>query len=328
MERSRRATAFAGSLLPARFLADRAAELGIERIVVIHRIHEESYAYVADRVAGLQITRLRGGAASRAVQVIAQVLAAKLARRPVIFFHECCWPVFDVAVILLRPPGAFFPQITMAGFDPIAPSEWPMPSRWHHRLRRRLFAPFLKWFVVYRSAKLWGEEGYDYFLSCRGYPPSIEVHPVAERPVSVRVAVDGPPRVLFLTGSESVDNDYLIEVYQRVMRLAHDAGFQVFMKDHPLYRLGLDLPFATVLDAAMPIELVDDGFDVAVAVASTALFSVGRRKVSIVRLIESMATEIKDARVRYLKSVPGGDSIEFPATLDDVRRVFETSRRC
>jgi len=112
----------------------------------------------------------------------------------------------------------------------------------------------------------------------------------------------------------------LRQMYSSLMQAARDSGWSVFFKDHPMARLSLDVPEGcTEIDATVPIELVDRDFAVAVGVASTAILSVGERKLSLVRALAAMPETVKDARARHLTALPGGGAIEFPASVAAAR---------
>ena len=328
----RAATAFVASLLPARFLVERAVSLNIRTVVVVSPIHEQSYAYVAERVPGLRVARLQGGTLRVATAIAWALLSARARRRDVVFFHECCWPVFDLLIGVVKPTGSFFPQVTMAGFDAVEPTQVRASSGSNGRAKALFLRLFASRFRVYRAPKNSGAAGYDYFPSYRRYPPSIRVFPVAAQqarpgggPARGRVR---SARVIFIGGTEvAVPDDDLRRMYEMLIQIARDAGYTVFIKDHPLSRLNINGGDACVaIDPAMPVELVDQSFDFAISVASTALLTVGDRKIAFVNALEAMPENVKQMRVNHLLSLPGGDAVEFVSSADDVRRALVAAR--
>lgn len=317
-----RATAFAASLLPAGFLVERATALNIGTVVVLNDVHERSYAHVAARVPGLRVERLRGQTIRVAFALARRFAGARMSGEPIMFFHECCWPAFDLLIWLLRPAGSFFPQVTMASFD-VAPSGELGTGRRALALRLLSHA-----FTIYRAPKNSGMPGYDYFPSFRAYPPSIRIFPVQPRIHSRGTSCPDGRSVIFIGGTEvGIADEPLRGMYTALMQTARQSGWSVFFKDHPLARLSVTLPDGCVaLDAALPIELIDREFTLAVGVASTAILSVGDRKLSLVRTLEAMPQEVQDARTRHLKALPGGDAVEFPSSLAAVRAALLDAR--
>lgn len=314
---------FVASLLPARFIVQHAATLRVREIVVLNAIHEQSYAYVARRLDGATVTRLPGGMVWSSVGIVVRLLLAKIRGQSVTFFHECCWPVLDLAVAVIRPSGSFFPQVTMSGFDVIEPGEVPPPARWSRRFQFLLLRTVLDRFIVYRAQKQSGAAGADYFFAFRRYPPSIAVFPIADRSNSAERGRETDARdVLFISGTEAVEDDYLRRVYLEMIQAAQREGYGVFIKDHPIYRLNVPVDAGVVIDPAMPIELIEQRFTFAVGVASTALLGVGRRKISIVNALDEMSDDVKRRRISHLKSLAGGDRVEFVSTAAEFQRIL------
>jgi hypothetical protein len=324
------AVAFVASLLPARFLVDGAAELGITDIIVGSRTHERCYAYVADRLTGVRVSRLNEGRIAATLSLAWRLAAAKWRGRPVIFFHECCWPEFDLLVTLLRPVGRFYPQVSMAGLQAVGLAEWAPATTWAGRLKRLAFKPVQGRFRLYRSPKLSGASGDDYFLSIRDYPPTIATF----RPDSAstpglpsRTGQAPSRRVLFVVGLESVPDGYLRQLYLALIQAAQQSGLAVSIKDHPIYRLDIPCESCEHIDSAMPAELVTGDFAFVIGIASTGLLAVKGRKISCLRILEPMSDAIKRMRMNHLLSLPGGDQVEFPATLDEIKQVFHEHER-
>lgn len=326
--------AYVGSLLPARFLVDYGAALDVRRIVVLTETHRQSFSYVARRLPGVEVVRLGGGTVAGTARLAWQLLVAKMRGRRVVFFHECCWPAFDVLVSLIKPEGLFFPQVTMAGFEP-APLREAARAGEDGGVARRLFAAVLgDRFVAFRAPKDHGAGGDDFLVACRQYPPCVKVFPVGYAPAEGRRPGDRPPapdsnaravpRVIFVGGSEPIADDALATIYDRLMRVAHAAGYEVYLKDHPLHRMTVACDVCTEIDPAMPIDLVDDRFAISIGVASTALFEVGDRKISILEALDDMPEDAKRVRRERLFSQHRSDArrIEFVQRLDELEAIL------
>lgn len=316
------------SLLPASLIVEQGRELGIREIVVLNETHEQTYRHVAGRLDGVSVSRLSANPLVAALAVARRFVAARRRRHRVVFFHECCWPAFDLLVAAIKPRGAYFPQVFMSpGYERIGVADWQPGPGWKSRLRRLLMLPVLDSFEIYRSPKLSGENGYGYYFSMRNYPPTIDVHPVGARRGAARAAAGdsaSPCRVLFVVGVESMPDEVLRQTYGRLIAAAQAGGYAVVIKDHPIYGLRLDCDSCEHIDPAVPVELLGRDFDFAIGIASTGLLAAGRRKVSIALALNEMAPEIRRMRVDYLQSLPGGGAVEF---LDSLEAVDDLLRR-
>ena len=329
-----RTIAFVGSLLPARFLLERGEELNVRRIVVLNRTHQRSFEYVARHVPASRVSRLGGGRFVAAARLAGHLVAARLMRRRVLFFHECCWPLFDLLVSVVRPHGLFAPQVTMDGFEALNVDELPLPGAWPRRLTRALFGRLLRNFIVYRAPKDSGEEGYSYLLAMRAYPGSIQVAPVGRRhgaagprPAPEATLPGAVPRILLIGGTEPVPDEDLRNLYTAVVEIGRAEGYEVFFKDHPIHSMGFACKSCAVIDPALPMELVTEHFAFSVGVASTAIFGVGDRKLSIMNLLE-LPKAVRQVRRERLLSHPDSDPgrLEFVADLAALGSILRAAR--
>jgi hypothetical protein len=315
------------SLLPASLIVEQGRELGIREIVVLNETHEHTYRHVAERLDGVRVSRLSANPLLAALAVARRFIAARRHNHRVVFFHECCWPAFDLLVAAIKPRGAYFPQVFMSpGYERIEISDWQPAPGWKARLRRLVLSPVIHNFEIYRSPKLSGETGYGYYLSMRQYPETVDIHPVASRrggPPAVAGA-PSPRSVLFVVGVESMPDETLRRVYARLIAAAQAGGYAVAIKDHPIYVLGIDCDSCERIEPTIPVELLGRDFDFAIGIASTGLLAAGRRKISIVRGLAEMSAELQQMRVDYLRSLPGGNAVEFADTLVDVEALLRS----
>lgn len=330
-----RSIAFVGSLLPARFLLERGVEFNVRRIVVLNRTHQRSFEYVARHIPASRVSRLGGGRLVAAALLTGHLIAAKLMRRRVLFFHECCWPLFDLLVSVVRPHGLFAPQVTMDGFKTLSVDELPLPGSWLRRVTKAVFGRMLQNFIIYRAPKDSGEQGYNYLLAMRAYPRSIEVSPLARRPgagarrpAPESIAPGAVPRILLIGGTEPVPDEDLRRLYTAVVEIGRAEGYDVFFKDHPIHGMGFESKSCAAIDPALPMELVTDRFSFSIGVASTAIFGVGDRKLSIMNLLEAMPEPVRQVRRERLLSHPDSDPgrVEFVADLGALGRILRAAR--
>lgn len=329
---------FVGSLLPARFVVENGALLNIRKIVVLTEVHERSYSYVAQRIPGAVVSRLRGGSLAMGISIAVQLVFARIRRHRVIFFHECSWPAFDLLLSMIRPAGLFLPQVTMNGFQTVTAADLPKPVAMGHKVKQWLFTLFVNRFVIYRAPKDSGASGYDYLFAFRRYPAAIRAVPIDQRvspasplPGTQPHAACAPAdeyQVVLVTGTEPVADEYLRGIYRRLIGIAQAEGYKVFLKDHPIHSLDVRCDSCVTIDPAMPIELVEQSFAFSIGVASTALFGIGDRKLSILNLLDTMPADVKRLRRDRLLSQSDSDAerIEFLSSLEDIQRILREYR--
>ena len=336
--RERGSIAFVGSLLPTRVVVKNGASLNVQEIVVLSQRHEQSYTYVARLIPGVVVSRLRGGSVGTAISIAAKLLMAKALRRRVIFFHECCWPVFDLLISVIRPAGLFWPQVTMNGLQTITAADLPKPVALGYKVKQRLFTLFANRFVIYRAPKDASADGYNYLFAFRRYPDAIRAVPIDQRVSRASPLPGTQPRVacapadeyqvVLITSTEPVVDEYLRGIYRRLIGIAQAEGYKVFLKDHPMHRLDVPCDSCVTIDPAMPVELVEQRFAFSIGVASTALFEIGDRKLSILNLLDTMPADVKRHRRDRLLSQPDRDAerIEFLSSLEDIQRILREYR--
>jgi len=317
-EAGRGAIAFVASLLPAQFIARRARSLGISQIVVLSAEHKRSYEYLKSEVGDTRVTQLGGWRMWRDVAVMARVASARLRGQTIIFFHECCWPAFDVAVSWFKPAGEFYPHVDMTRqFDEVDVSEIPRP------FRKAILGLLKNQFIVFRGPLDSGESGHNYFFSMRQYPATIKKFPIetaweGQEPADVAPA---SKQIILIGGKDGVEDEYLRSIFLRLIEMARAEGYKVFFKDHPTHRLGVNTDCDSI-DPEKPIWLLKERFDFAIGVASVALLNTGRRKLAIVRALEQMPAEVRHRRENHLRGIPNSDRIEFVSSLEEVRTIL------
>lgn len=312
--------AFVASLLPAAFLVEHAGELQIRRLIVSDPALLPSYERVAAALPPpVVLESVPRWSIAAATRIARRMAAAKRRRQTVIFFHECCWPIFDLLADAIAPSAVFCPQVTMSAFEPV--HALPPPTTWASALKQQVFRFVRHKFEIYRTPQSSTDGSYDYFVTYRAYGRSVVTRPPAARRELARrntVAPAGPPAVIFVGGTEPVADDYLRDIYASLMRVAREAGLSVRYKDHPLHRLNVPCASEEIIDAAIPVELVDTRFAVSIGVGSTGLLAVGDRKISIVNALDKMPNEARRLRVNHLRALPGGNQIEFVSDLTAV----------
>lgn len=311
------------STLPVGFIATQVDALHIKRIYVLSKAHEISYQSLKKQNPALKIVRLPAGLLLQSACFLFILLRARIASRRVIFFHECCLPILDLLLCMIRPHGYFFPQVTMSGFEEIEPMAFP-----RNKISRLLqLSGVIGRFKFYRSPSV-GSNAVEYVVSIRSYPDSIESKDVgySREAVSRSYSCSGSKtnKILFIAGKSFVADARQAEVFSLLVAAAHARGFVCHIKDHPnpLYRLNLHIDGAVVIDPQLPVELMDKDYHLAVGVSSSALLGFNERAISLVSLLEEMSQEDRQLCVNHFEDAFPGNRINYIRSFDEFGKLL------
>ncbi|MFJ3044297.1 hypothetical protein ACIPEN_00575 [Herbaspirillum chlorophenolicum] len=306
------------STLPVGFMARQFDMLRVKKIFVMSAELEKSYLRLREaKAADVEVVRVPEGLLAQSLFFLGMLLQARLGGTAVVFFHECCLPVFDLLLKLVRPRGYYLPQVTMSSWQEISFPEFPAG-----RLRS-----LLKWlgvssrFRYYRSPPVGGQAG-EHVMSIRSYPGSITtIAPGTLRQTRSPGCCCGgkADRILFITGKSSAPDDSLRAVYRMLIAQALARGYACDIKDHPnpVYRLELDAEGAQLLDPLLPAELLESDYHLAVGVSSSALLNYNDRAVSLINLLADMSPEDRAGYVRHFEGAMPGNGIRYVASADE-----------
>lgn len=318
--------AYVASTLPIAVLDKKIAEWGVTQIVLQGNTHLASYVYLQQRHPSLVLKVLSASLAISAIQLLGTLSLLKATGRRLIFFHECCCPVFDVLVTLFRPNGDYYPQVTLDSFLPIEPHEVVLSKQ------QKVFRVIglENWFRYYRG-DMDSNAGYFYVQSLKTYPPSITKHAIGESSavlLGARVKAAGRERkILLLCGRDIADVSELKKIYSQVIEQATSLGFLCYLKDHPAQNARLNLVHknASSIDPAQPAELIVDDFTFVMGVASTGLLHFGSRAVSIIKLLPTGDDGASARRIAHLRSLAGGEEVQFPVDLEAFTHILKNT---
>ena len=322
--------AYVASTLPIALLDKKIAEWGVKKIILQGETHRASYVYLQQRHPAVRLKVLPISIPLGGIQLLIILLWIKLSRRRLIFFHECCCPVFDVLVTLVKPKGDYYPQVTLNSFVRVSSTEVEATKQ------QRIFRTFGldTWFQYYRGDSD-NNAGYFYVQVANTYPASIDKHEVAESSDTLSAARlergrhAGGRKILLLLGQDVADTLELKKTYSRVIELATAQGFLCYIKDHPARTARLNLMHESVstIDPQMPVELLEDDFSLIIGMASTGLLHFGARAVSIINLMSASEPSVSARRKAHLLSLKGSAVVSFPTSFEELLEIF-TSIKC
>jgi len=304
--------AFVGSTLPARYLLENANQEGIKEIILSSDIFLNSYQYLQSIIPGIKISVQPKRYIFRMFYLAFLVVLAKMFHRKIYIFHEACWPMLDLIILLLAPKGCFMPIANLGSFIKLSHTEF---ASYLEQMSVSTIGKIIqnRYFDMYKHRSD-GGSSWVYVLVCKHYPRSIvEVKYFGKNIMStpdgdISALAESPARqksILFLIGREPVDDSYISGIYLQLFSIAVKHGYLVSVKDHPNKSARLDIKCdkCTMLPPSMPAELIENNFDIVVGVASASLSFINGRVISVIRMLKEMPSEDMKIREEYLRSI-------------------------
>ncbi|MGO7134357.1 hypothetical protein [Rhizobium leguminosarum] len=321
-----RSVSIVASTLPIAFLAARAEALGVDRIVATSANLNRSYGYLARKIGReMEIETTPPGFVRQSLYFALLVAKCRFLGRRLVIFHECCMPVLDLLILLLRPKGDHFPQVSMLGSIPMDISAAPK-SKLLTLLR---LCRLDRLFVLYYSPPV-GDNPGEYSLSVKAYPRSIVSHPVgyAGEASSAIEAEDLAPRshtILLLTGKALSPDEDQITVFSGIVESAAKYGLRCDVKDHPnpYFRLGFASEAARSIDPEMPSELLDDDYALVIGASSTGLLRYGNRAFSIIEMLPSLSADETGLAKKHFDMAAPGHTLRYLESLQQLESILE-----
>ncbi|MEI6750846.1 MAG: hypothetical protein WCM93_16950 [Bacteroidota bacterium] len=306
--------AYVGSTLPIELLNYYIEEWNIQTIFLTSNKLVPSYTYLIKYHRKVRIKILPKNFLQNIVVLFSSLLKFKVIKYDIYFFHESCWPWFDLFVKLIGARGIFIPQIDNSGRKEVDYKYIEENSR---------FARILKFMNLHNLFRIYaqfsdGSQKNEFVYSIKIYPKSIKVYDLH---YSRELITNRKPKkyakkskkIIILSGRDCVDDEILSSVYYKIIDFAEFHNYQTFVKDHPSEsgRLNLQDKRIINIDPCLPVELIEDDFAYAIGVASAGLLFFEERAVSIIQVIEGISKDAMEQRKKHLTSIPGGEQIYF-----------------
>jgi hypothetical protein len=306
------------STLPAGFMASQVEPLDVRKIIVMNESLALSYRVFKDKHPAIKIVCAPKGLLALSLFFLNQLMWARLRRHSVVFFHECCLTLLDLLLMLVKPSGFYFPQVTMSGWEEIEFDQFPR-QKLTFLIRILGLVPR---FRFYRFPAI-GDYVPEHVMSVRQYPDSIvskDVALVRELIAQSSGRVEGNSKeILFIAGKSCVPDSVQIRLYEGLIRIANSHGYICAIKDHPnpVYRLNLAIDCATSYDPLVPSELLDRDFHLVVGVSSTSLLAYDERSISLVNLMAEMTPVDRALCIDHFEKAAPGNKIKYIDSVDD-----------
>lgn len=303
---------FVASTLPVGFMHSQFKSLNIKKIVVLSQHLEGSYRSFKLKDPSIEIVIVPSGVFLQSVFLLGELLAVKRRGGNVIIFHECCLILLDFLVLLVRPNGYLFPQVTLSGWEKIDFSQYRNRK---HRLFLKTFRLVPK-FDYYRSSAVHDKQE-NYAASLKKYPSGIISKPVRFSRDRLKKYYRNKGRstktILFVTGQSRVPNSSQLKIYHDLVEVAYSAGYSCYIKDHPnpAYRLGFSDDRAIIIDPLQPAELLERDYAWVIGVSSTVLLAFDENSISLLELLDEMKPEDRNFFKKYYDDTSPGNGIRY-----------------
>ena len=311
--------AFVGSTLPASLL-EKQVQIGvIQKIYVSSAKFLESYEYLVRKVdKDIEVIQVDASAGFRGlldyIKLIKDIKSKKL---HVYIYHECCWPLLDLAVLIVKPKGTFAPQ------SKIDFMFRPVTFLQHFYQKKNFFAAFKQCLLTtifkYYYATNDDLSGDLIVPVVRYYPKSISsLSNIQLSQNFTSIKLHSGSEMLILCGSDCASSAELKVLYNSIIDRALKNDFKVSIKDHPNEdaRLNLQRSDVQIIPPKIPCELLEDKYAMIIGTASAAMIGFGSRSVSVINLLKSMNTLDKTQRINYISSL--NEAVKFPTSVGEI----------
>jgi hypothetical protein len=317
-------TAFVASTLPALFLVNNIEKNKITRIILRKKIHYESYLYIQKKFPNIQIELIEENVIKELFYIALILLNVKINKNKIIFFHECCWPILDILINIIKPNGLFVPQIHLfVGQYPIDFLNLPPPSSWSGWCKRKIFTQFENLFKIY-DFKNSVDGAANFALSCNKYPLTIKK---IDLPIfkygKNNLSKNHIRNVILLTGTHLVEKHELIKLFNEIIKILKKEKYTIYIKDHPTDRLNYSFDDCINIEASMPIELINIEIDILISISSAVLSRIGNTRISILHLLNTMSELDKKNTKLFLEKLPEYNEINFVYNYEDFQNIIK-----
>ena len=232
-------------------------------------------------------------------------------------------PLLDLLLLVIKPYGYYFPQVTMAAFIEIEYEQFPK-SKLLSLIRMLGLKNRFKYYYLPKV----GKNEYEYIISVKEYPSSIISKSVTysseiKSKIYEKYKEKGN-NVLFLTAKTFVLDAIQARIYKDLLRIAHGKGYVCYIKDHPnpIYRLNIKNEIAIDCDPFIPSELLVQEFYIVVGVASSGLLAYGPRAISLINMIPEMSLSNRDMCKNHFETAFPNNQIKYIESFDEFEKLL------
>lgn len=259
------------------------------------------------------------------IQIFYLLIKIKFKKKKIIFFHECCNPIFDLVVDILKIKGFYIP-IT----NPLKIVK-PLKNEIYKIEGLGLFKKFFYFFFekpILSYFYIWNRKNKFYFVY-KNYNKNIK---------KIKInSIDNKKRkkefikkskILLLTSKVPnvgyIDcNNIMEKCFYEIIKFCIRNNIKVYAKDHPekSQRTKLNHKNLKSIDPYMPSEMIDyERFDYFISLTSNSLCAFGGKAISIVNLISKKKNIIKFYKQTYVNR--DFTDIFYPKSMKELENVI------
>jgi hypothetical protein len=305
---------FVASTLPLKYIIQNYDK----NILILIKNHEiyKAYEFLKKEKKNIELKLLSRSFILRFFNIFFLIIYYKLKNIKFTFFHECCWPEFDIIIKIFNPKSFYIPIVKINHKKFNNKSE---QIGYKSILKLKILNFFFyNLFTIYYHK----EKNYTFFFSLKKYPPKVIVKKFKVINKKHRIK---NKKILFIVSREPCDNSETVEIYKKISDMFKIRGYKSYYKDHPNKNARLNVKFLEMckINPNKPFELIENNFDYLVGSGSTPLSYKGSRSISIIRLIKSYKKITAKLRMEHLKSNYDGKKINFPFKIRDIIKIIK-----
>ena len=306
---------FVASTLPLKYLIQNNDNKNITILIKNHEIYK-TYEFLKKEKKNIELKLLSESFILRFFNIFFLIIYYKLKNIKFTFFHECCWPEFDIIIKIFNPKSFYIPIVKICHqkfnnkFEQIG---------YKNILKLKLLNFFFyNFFTTYYSRG----DNFTFYFSLKKYPQNVIVKKFK---VITNTHKIKKKKILFILSQEPCDNSEIVEIYKKISDKFKIRGYKSYYKDHPNRNGRLNVNFSEMkkINPNKPLELIENNFDYLVGCGSTPLSYKGSRSISIIRLIKSYKKITAKLRIKHLKSNHDGKKINFPVKIRDIIKIIK-----
>jgi hypothetical protein len=292
------------------------ADINLIEIIVANQSLGASYAYINTIYCkNIPIKVMPSSKILQILILLKLVIKLKLNKQKLIIFHECCMPLFDLLIKIIKPTGYYVPQVTMRGYEKITLADFPRFERgityWLIRL-----TGVHKLFQYYRSPSL-ANSGPQYVMSIKAYPRQVS-HIANNYTDNIRRRNVQPnlcklKSILLITSTFYGSDAKQVSLFIKIIEMAYAKGYACVVKDHPNPANRLNFKYKNVdqLDPLLPVELIPNSHDLVIGVGTTALLSFPNNAVSVLGLLPDLSDVERQLAIDHFQYLDINNTIKF-----------------
>tara|TARA_S200000501_G_C20855220_1_gene757441 strand:- start:666 stop:1619 length:954 start_codon:yes stop_codon:yes gene_type:complete len=303
---------FVASTLPIKYINENHKNKKTLIIIKNQNIYK-SYEYLEKLNKNIKIKLLNEYLFFRIFELIIYFLFFKLKNKKFYFFHECCWPDFDLIIKIFNPISCHIPIVTMNGFKKLKKINKITHS--NQKIKILFCKLFLENFFIIYFRKV--DLNYSLFYTFKNYPNNVQTKKYKQAKQKPKVL---NKNILFLVSREFCDNSEIINLYKKISYLFEIKGFKIYYKDHPNKNSRLNYNFSKLkkINPNKPFELIKKNFDYLIGCGSTPLAYKGEKSICVIKMVKSYKKTNAKFRINHMKTIYNGKKIFFPTKMSEL----------